>query len=313
MRILVLGAGGFIGKHLISRLLSVGFNVSAYDRAIALQPLQELYPALDCVEGEFTEEDRWASLLKGVHTCIHLISTSFPSNSNDSPFNDVTGNILSTIRLLDAARDRSPQIVFSSSGGTVYGDAGPGLISESHSTDPLCSYGITKLAIEKYLLLYKHLYGVNSTILRLANPFGEGQDPYRGQGAVAAFMARVLTDQPIEIWGNGKVVRDYIYIEDVVDAFISALNYAGEPRIFNIGSGRGRNLIDVIKNIEAVTGRDANVTFLPTRGFDVQSSVLDISRAKERLNWFPRTSFADGLQKTAEWVATIIENDARDK
>jgi UDP-glucose 4-epimerase len=184
----------------------------------------------------------------------------------------------------------------------VYGTPQRIPISEDHPTDPISSYGITKLTIEKYLKLYRELHGLEYCVLRLANPYGEGQRTDRGQGAVAVFLDRVAGGMPIEIWGDGSVVRDYIYVGDVVEAMTAAAFGDAPSRLYNIGSGQGTSLLELVDAIGAVTGRKPSIDFKPSRPFDVPASVLDISRARRELGWQPRTTLGEGLRRTFEWA-----------
>ena len=153
-------------------------------------------------------------------------------------------------------------------------------ISENSPTDPECSYGITKLAIEKYLHLYWFLYGLDYCILRLANAYGERQRPTATQGVIPVFLDRALRNDEIVVWGDGSVVRDYIYVTDISRALIKALTYSGEIKVFNVGSGQGHSLNDVIHVIESVTGQPLQVKYADARSFDVPINVLDISRVR---------------------------------
>jgi UDP-glucose 4-epimerase len=193
-------------------------------------------------------------------------------------------------------------MVFISSGGTVYGIPQRIPVPEDHPTDPIVSYGIAKLAIEKYLHLHWALHGLEYSVLRVANPYGERQRADNAQGAVAVFLKNALAGQTVEIWGDGSVTRDYVYIEDVVDAFVKAMQYDGEPRVFNVGSGQGRSLNEVLTTIEELLGSPVERRYLPVRKFDVPVNVLDITRAREFLTWQPRVSFHEGLRRTLEWM-----------
>ena len=257
-----------------------------------------------CIGGDFLTENNWEKILQGVKTCYHLISTSIPKTSNDDPISDVTGNVLGTLRLLEAIRKRNNniRIVFASSGGTVYGPLKSEAVSEDHPTDPICSYGITKLAIEKYLRLYRELHGVSSIALRIANPYGFGQSPDSTQGVIGVFAGRILRDFAVDVWGDGSVVRDYIFVNDVVAAMLSAASYGGREVIFNIGSGEGYSLLEILSAIETATHQKADVIFHPSRGFDIQKSVLDISRVKSELGWVPRIGLQEGINQTVHWM-----------
>jgi UDP-glucose 4-epimerase len=303
-RCLVLGGKGFIGSHLVEALLAEGFAVRVFDRAnIPSLNSDPVAARVEWVDGDFTSDADVARALVGCDVCYHLVSTTLPQSSNADPVFDVETNVAGTIRLLNhAVTNRVRKVVFISSGGTVYGVPRTVPIAEDHPTNPICSYGITKLAIEKYMHLYKVLHGLDYAVLRLANPFGERQRIQASQGAVAVFMGKILHGEKIEIWGDGSVVRDYIYIGDAVRAMVMAAGHSGEEKIFNIGSGDGVSLNQIISGIEEVTGRKADVTYTPARAFDVPVSVLALDRAKAGLGWRPETSFMDGLRKLMTWM-----------
>lgn len=308
MRCLVLGASGFIGGHLIASLAESGHQVVAYARHFDTNHSISADSNIEYVTGDFCNEQSWDKLLSGVQVCYHLISTTVPKSSNDDPIADVTGNIIGTLHFLEAAKKKNVRIVFASSGGTVYGRINTDSIDEHHPTDPLCSYGITKLAIEKYLLLYRELHGMRSVVLRIANPYGEGQQPDAIQGAVAVFMGRVLRGHTIDIWGDGSVVRDYIYVQDVVQAMIAASEYGGRLNVFNVGSGVGVSLLELLAMIEQVTAKKADIIFHPSRSFDVPRNVLNITAAQKELEWTPQIPIIEGLKKTALWMQEKIND-----
>lgn len=305
MRCLVLGGRGFIGSHLVDALLAKGYRVRCFDRPRVKQK-GEFYNKdqnFELFEGDFTNESDIANALKGCDICYHLISTTLPKSSNDDPTFDVESNLLGTVRLLNfAVKANVKKVVFVSSGGTVYGIPTQVPIPETHMNNPVCSYGITKLAIEKYLDLFHQLHGLDYTVLRLANPFGEGQKTHASQGAVAVFLGKVLQGETIDIWGDGSVIRDYVYIDDVITAFLSVLEYNGPEHIFNIGSGRGLSINDVLDSIERVTGLTALRRYDLGRPFDVPSNILCVNRAEIEFGWVPRFSFEDGLTRFAKWL-----------
>jgi UDP-glucose 4-epimerase len=305
MRCLVLGGRGFIGSHLIDALLARGYHVRCFDRPHVV-PLGESHlsnPTFELYEGDFVSEADISEALVGCEVCFHLVSTTLPKSSNADPIFDVESNVLGTVRLLThAVKSGLKKVIFVSSGGTVYGVPTRVPIPETHPTDPVCSYGISKLAIEKHLGLFHHLHGLDYTILRISNPFGERQRTHASQGAIAVFMGKVLRGEPVEIWGDGSVVRDYIHIADVVDALLSSLDLARDEHVFNIGAGRGHNINEVLVAIEKVTGRFANRRYLPGRKFDVPVNMLCIARAKTSLNWSPKVDFEQGLERFTAWL-----------
>jgi UDP-glucose 4-epimerase len=283
---LVLGGAGFIGSHLVDGLKAAGHEVRVFDRP------QEFLDPVDLERA-----------LPGAELVFHLISTTVPKNSNENPALDIESNIAGTARLLELLRKHPPRrLVFISSGGTVYGVPRVTPIRESHPTDPISSYGIHKLAIEKYLHMNHALYGLDYRVLRVANAYGERHRTDKAQGAVAAFLERALRGEPIQIWGDGSVVRDYVYAGDIAHAFLQVVQYQGQERVFNIGSGQGVSLNELVDAIATVIGRRPGVEYTPGRQFDVPINVLDISRAQQHLGWQPRTRLIDGLRRTYEWM-----------
>jgi UDP-glucose 4-epimerase len=247
--------------------------------------------------------------LEGMDTVFHLVSTTLPKGSNDDPIYDVRTNLVGTLQILTLmAQRKTPKIIFISSGGTVYGPPEYLPIDERHPTNPQVSYGISKLAIEKYLLLFRQLHGIKPVILRLANPYGERQRVATAQGAVAVFMHRALGRQCVEIWGDGSVTRDYLYIEDVANALLAAAKYQGAHTMFNIGSGQGLSLNALLALMETTLGRAIERRYLPARPFDVPVNVLSAELARQELNWAPTTPIELGLARTAEWTSTQLDS-----
>ncbi len=311
-RCLILGGKGFMGSHLVEALLQRGWPVKVLDRA-NIRPLNDKSVAarVEWLDGDFTSDADVGRALADCDVCYHLVSTTLPQSSNADPVFDVETNIAGTLRMLNhAVRLGVKKVVFISSGGTVYGIPQSVPIDEDHPTNPICSYGITKLAIEKYLHLYRILHGLNYTALRLSNPFGERQRLQASQGAVTVFMGKVLRGETIEIWGDGSVVRDYIYIGDAVAAMVAAASYTGDERVLNIGSGIGINLNEILLAIEQVTGRKAERRYTASRAFDVPVSVLAIDRARTALAWAPSTPFAEGLRKLHAWMRSDAASPA---
>jgi UDP-glucose 4-epimerase len=299
MNILVLGGNGFIGSHLVDRLLAEGHRVRVFDKYEEhyRKPLADV----DYRFGDFGNRGLLAEALAGIDTVFHLISTTLPKTSNDDPAFDVQSNVVETLFLLEqCVAKKIGRLVFVSSGGTVYGRPAELPIREESPTNPECSYGITKLTIEKYLALFHLLHGLDYTIVRPSNPYGSRQNPTGIQGAIAVFLGRAARGEAIEIWGDGEVVRDYLYIDDMVDGLYRAATVASPFRVFNIGSGTGHSLNDIVAAIRTVTGRDLSVVYKPQRLFDVPAIFLDITRARRELSWQPVASLAEGIERT--WI-----------
>jgi UDP-glucose 4-epimerase len=304
MKCLVLGGGGFLGSHLCEALLAQGYAVRIFDRPnlLRFKSFQNT-DAVEWVEGDFINREHVAQAVSGCDIIYHMISTTLPRSSNENPAYDVETNVIGTLHLLEAAqRNKIKKTIFVSSGGTVYGIPQEIPIPETHPTEPICSYGIGKLAIEKYLNLFHLLHGTEYCVLRLANPFGERQRIAAAQGAVAVFLYKALRNEAIEIWGDGSVLRDYFHVSDAVSAMTKALTYEGSSSVFNIGSGVGQSLNEILDAIEVLLGSNVKRIYLPARAFDVPISVLDISKAVKYLNWHPQLSFAEGLSRTAQWL-----------
>lgn len=297
---LVLGGAGFIGSHLVEALLQAGHRVRIFDR-----PHLDRLPGFlqrrefEVFTGDFLNPRALSPALAGTEIVFHLVSTTLPKTSNDNPVYDVESNVLGTLRLLELCRKHAVRkVVFTSSGGTIYGMPRSVPIDESHPTDPICSYGIHKLVIEKYLQLNHRIHGLDYCVLRPPNLYGPRQRLDVAQGAVAVFLDRALRGKPIQIWGDGSVVRDYLYVGDAAEALVKAAAFEGEPKLFNIGSGVGTSLMQLIKEIEALLGRPVPVEYAAARPLDVPANVLDASLARRHLGWVPRTLLAKGLRRT---------------
>lgn len=305
MKYIVFGGGGFIGSTIVDRLLEAGHTIRVFERP-RVEPYRAFLPSehVEWTTGDFASVHDVEEALDGMDGVFHLVSTTLPKSSNDDPIYDVQSNMVSTLQMLNAMVAKGvKRIVFISSGGTVYGVPQYLPVDEKHPTEPVVSYGITKLAIEKYLSLYSNLYGIKYVVLRVANPYGERQRLETAQGAVAAFLHKALSDKPIEVWGDGKVTRDYVYVGDVADAFVEAMTYEGSQTVFNISSGQGLCLNELIDKVENVVGRQVERIYKPARPFDVPVSILCNELARRELNWLPRVSMAEGLAKTAHWAA----------
>jgi UDP-glucose 4-epimerase len=296
---IVLGGGGFIGVNLCRRLASSGLRVRAFGRR-CLFP--EVLDGVEWYQGDFSDAVALAAAIETYDVVFHLIHATTPHSANLDMAGDVQQNVMSSLALMDISRNLGvKRIVFVSSGGTVYGPTGQIPTPETASTQPITAYGISKLTIEKYLALYEHLHGLDYRVLRVANPFGPYQIPMKNQGIIATLVSHALRHERIEIWGDGSVVRDYIFVADVIDAMETAAADRGDGRIFNIGTGQGRSLREIIASIEVQMGRELDISWKPGRPIDVPASVMAIERARDVLGWTPKTPFEKGLEQTIEW------------
>ncbi|HUW11792.1 MAG TPA: NAD-dependent epimerase/dehydratase family protein [Anaerolineae bacterium] len=301
MKCVVLGGEGFIGSHLAERLAISGHQVTVFDRR--QNPLATRRPSVQFVSGDFADHRAVEEVLAGSDVVFHLIGTTIPRTSTLDLSFDLQSNVLWTIQLLQACvRCSVGKVVFLSSGGTVYGVPRQLPIPETHPTDPISSYGLTKLVVEKYLGLFHHLHGLDYAVLRCSNAYGERQNPLGEQGAIAVFLGRIAQTAPIVIWGDGEAVRDYIYVQDIARGLELAAVTRFEEKVLNIGSGAGVSLRQLLEVMEQVTGRRAAVEYRDARSFDVPTNILDISLARRVLNWRPECGLTSGLERTWQWV-----------
>lgn len=306
---LVAGGSGFLGSHLCEALVAAGQSVRAFDR-IALPALKGA-EQIEWITGDFLNPDDLRKAAKGCNVIFHLVSTTVPGTSNQNPEQDVHQNIEGSLRLIEVAlAEQVRKFIFVSSGGTVYGIPGEIPIREDSPTKPICSYGVCKLAIEKYLHMFHVVRNLNYHCLRVSNLFGERQSSAMGQGLINILIRKAIQGEPVEIWGLGNVVRDYIYVRDVVEALVKAADHGGEHRVFNIGSGHGKTILDVIESLELVLKTPITRVFKPARTFDVPISVLDISLAAMHLKWHPRTDWLTAIENTCQWVRSDMQPGA---
>lgn len=304
MKVLILGGGGFIGSTIADRLLVDGHELRIFERPrVQRYRMFGSHESVEWIDGDLSSMHDVAHAVDGMDAVIHLVSTTLPKGSNDDPIYDVQSNVVASLQLLDAmVQKKVARLVFISSGGTVYGPPHYLPVDEAHPTEPQVSYGITKLTIEKYLSLYRQLHGIRPVILRVANPYGERQRIETAQGAVGVFVHRALRGQPIEIWGDGSVTRDYVHVQDVADAFAQALVYEGDRTCFNISAGVGASLNELVVMLGEVLGQSLDVRYLPGRPFDVKVNVLSNALAHQELGWVPRIGMREGLERTVKWM-----------
>lgn len=307
---LVVGGNGFIGTHLVQKLVDTGWDVTILHKYE--QPRYSKMPqAVRFLRGDLTQESLLAEAVAGQNVVFHLLwtTTAIHEVANRDPAADVQANLVPTIHLIEACREAEVgRLVFTSSGGTVYGRTLTAPISEDHPNNPMNAYGVSKLAVEKYLQMFHHLHGLDFAIFRPSVPYGPQQNPLARQGAVAVFLYRVAKGLPLTIWGDGSVTRDYFYISDLIDALIlGGTQPLADQRIFNLGGSEEVSLKQLIAQVEETTGRKAKVDYQPARDFDAPRVLLDTTRARTVLGWQPKVLMKDGLAKTWEWMqATIL-------
>ncbi|MFV0514701.1 MAG: NAD-dependent epimerase/dehydratase family protein [Jhaorihella sp.] len=306
MKILVVGGCGFIGSHVVDALLARGARVRVLDRS--KEQYRDPLPSVEYVQGGFSDSSLINEALLGMDGVVHLASTTVPMTSNLDPVGDIMGNLIGTMKLIKGMRHVGVKnLIYSSSGGTVYGIPKADPIPEDHPLQPISSYGIVKATIEKYLFMENQLHGLRYCALRASNPYGPRQGHRGVQGVIGTYLWRVARNEPIEVWGDGSVVRDFFYVTDLAELCVLAL-YSQACGVFNAGSGQGASVLDVIEMVQKTTGQELTPVFKPGQAFDVPRSVLDVTRARTTFNWAPELDLLSGIARSWDWVLHQIQS-----
>lgn len=290
----VLGGSGFIGRHLVEKLVKDGHEVTVFSR----KPQSYTDYDVSNVTGDFMNIDDIDRAIMGGEYVFHLISLTNPASSAHDPYIDLDTNVKMTIHLLQSCvRHKVKRVIFTSSGGAIYGVSNKELISEETSTLPLSPYGIGKATIEGYLRYFNAVYGLDYLSLRISNAYGEGQDPAKGNhGVVPIFLSHVLKNENIMVMGDGTMSRDYIYVKDLTDFIAKIFDKPHNDFVYNVGSGRGLTVNDVVAYIERVTGKKASIIRTKAPESFVPKVVLDTSRAVNEFGKISVTGFEDGVR-----------------
>lgn len=306
MRCVVLGGAGFLGRHIGRAMAAAGYRVWSVDVSPTASAVSMPWLA-GHVQADCSDVAAWWDSCGGADVVVHLASSTVPATASADPVMDAEVNLLGSLRLLHGFRVRNvfPRLLFASSGGAVYGKPQNVPLAEDHPTLPMGAYGVTKLAIEHHLRIEEASRGLPSRILRLSNPYGEWQRPHGIQGVIAVFAHRALHGLPLDVWGDGSVVRDFIHAADVGVAFVAAAKHEGVNRVFNIGDGQGHSVNDIIATLEQHLGRTIERRVLAPRPFDPPVNVLDIRRAQTELHWQPLVAFGDGVANALQWLRSM--------
>jgi UDP-glucose 4-epimerase len=308
----VLGGAGFLGLNLCNRLAQSGAEVTCFSRSHT--QAQALDRRVARVTGQFSDRLAIANAVERQDIVFHLIAGSIPESSNRDPSAELAAAPIATLHLLEICRSaRIKKVVFASSGGAIYGIPCATPIPEQAPTNPISAYGISKLMIEKSFYLYQHLHGIDYQILRIANPYGRFQLGNKHQGLIGSYIHRALADLPLEVWGTGEVVRDFLHIDDVSDAFLAAIPYDGPHKVMNVGSGAGLSVNQIIVELERAFGCDRlPCVHKPSRAADVPANVLDTTLIRSELGWQPRIALREGLISTIAWMRAHLAEASGD-
>lgn len=304
-RILILGADGFIGSNLAKRLEITGASVYAFDlfRDGFSRNIEEFSENLVMVPGDFLNRNDLRKALEGMDYVFHFISLTTPGSSMNNPLIDIETNIRGSVVLFEeCVRAGVKRLIFASSGGGIYGNQGKERYSETDCTEPVSPYAISKLTIERFLEYYRVHFGLDSLILRYSNPYGPGQNIIGNQGLIPIFLNRIKRDESIEIFGDGENIRDYIYIHDLVSITEQMYRRPLQHSIYNVGSGQGKSINEIIEVLEKVTKKQVEKKYLPGRDVDVRSVILSTERTVLEIGDIEMTTLESGIMETWKWI-----------
>jgi UDP-glucose 4-epimerase len=301
-RVLITGGGGFIGSHVADVFAAHGWDVVILSRSANTQ--HSAVRGVTSVKGHVGDRALLEQIFStGMDGVVHLATSTMPASSNADKMFDVRSNLVESLELLECCvKYKVAKVVAASSGGTVYGIPRQLPIPEESPTNPICSYGIVKLAQEKYLDLYQRLNGLNYAALRISNPYGPRQDPNANQGVISVFAAKMLQRKPITLWGSGDTVRDFVHVRDIARLFYMAMN-SSEQGIFNAGSGVGVSLNELIGIMTLELGVVPNIIRLEARSCDVPATVLSCKKARQAFGWTPEITMQQGIREVGAWLS----------
>ncbi|MFH1283560.1 MAG: NAD-dependent epimerase/dehydratase family protein [bacterium] len=307
MKILVTGGAGFIGSHVVDKYIGKGYSVTIVDN-LSTGKKENVNNKADFFEYDIRSQLASELIKQGSFDIInHHASQIDVRKSVSDPAFDADVNIIGLINLMQAAVSaKVKKVIFSSSGGTIYGECGKKPPNEKAAPDPLSPYGISKLSSEYYLRYYSAIHGVKFTILRYGNVFGPRQDPHGEAGVVAIFCKNFILNKPVNIFGNGLQTRDYVFVGDVAEANLKAVSGA-DNQIINIGTGKAASVKMLYKEMTKAGGFKSNAVYKPARQGELFKSFLDIKKADKLLNWKPKFDFAKGLSHTISYFKGRIK------
>lgn len=298
---LVLGANGFIGSHLVDGLTASGLDVTAFDRFSSGEP-SYVSPDVRLFRGDFLSSSDIADAVENQDFVFHFLSTTTPATAENDPTLDVRTNVAQTIELLEASVHAGVQhVYFASTGGAIYGPQGKTDYSESDRALPISPYGIGKLTIEHYLHYFRTKHGLDSTSLRISNPYGPGQRGNRKQGFIPIALRQIALGRPVVRYGDGSMVRDYVFVDDLV-RMVTAMVAGAEFDLYNIGSGRGHAVSDVIEALRQVTGEDFEIIELPKPSTFIDRVILNTARYRTEFGEIQHTDLIEGIARTWEGI-----------
>jgi len=299
LNILIIGGNGFIGSHLVETLKNE-HQVTVFDRS----PNQFLgeSPGVEYIYGNFSNTDLLSLTLKNKNVVYHLLSTTVPFTANKDIIFDIQSNLIDTVKLLDMVIERGiERFVYASSGGTVYGNPQYIPMDEKHPCNPVGSYGIIKNTIEQYIQMYARRNKFSFLIVRPSNPYGPRQNYKGNQGLISKLIYHGISQEKFTIWGDGSAIRDYIFIDDLTN-FLKIAGLSKDSGIFNIGSGTGKSIDEIILLLSDITENMPPIIYTDNNGNFVEKVILDIKHSMEKFDWTPKVTLEEGLNLHYKWM-----------
>lgn len=310
---LVLGANGFISSHLVDRLVKDGHFVRCFDRYrrdnYSFNNNGSSGGRTEIYSGDFLNRSSLYDALDGIEYVFHFISTTNPLVSDADPFIDIETNIRMSVELFSICSERDvKKVIFASTGGAIYGNiAQKDHLNEDLCPHPISPYGIGKLTIEHYLNYFKQKHNLDSVSIRISNPYGPRQNILSGQGVIPIFLNKIRLGEPVAIYGDGTMIRDYLYIEDLISMIIPLMENPTQHNLYNIGAGQGQSINDLVSIMEHVTGLPVAKEYRPTPATYVDSVILDTSRYTKEFGIKPTFGIEKGIEKLWDYVKDEYE------
>ncbi|MEN4012652.1 MAG: NAD-dependent epimerase/dehydratase family protein [Chloroflexota bacterium] len=306
MKILITGGAGFIGSNVVDAYINAGHDVVIVDNLVTGR-YANINPAATFYQIDIRSSNLAQIFEKERPQVInHHAAQMDVRRSVADPLYDADVNVKGSLNLLECARKFDvQQVIYSSSGGTVYGEPVFLPCNEEHPIAPICPYGGTKYMMELYLYMYRVMYGLNYVIFRYPNVYGPRQDPKGEAGVVAIFTGQMIRKEPVTIHGDGLQQRDFVFVEDVAMANVLALDSANGGYVYNLGAGEPIDVIQIFEALKQITGYEHQAIFGPARLGETRRIYLDSTKARHELGWLPSTSLVEGLRKTVEYFKTM--------
>ncbi len=305
-RCLVLGANGFIGSHLVDALIKDGHQVRCFDRYKSSNYTFQSHPSKDIeiFRGDFLNRSNLSDALNGIDYVFHFISTTNPKTADSDPLIDIETNVKMSVELFHLCVERSvKKVLFASTGGAIYGDqATSEPLHEDLPSRPVSPYAIGKLTIEHYLRYFGKKHGLDYMVYRISNPYGPRQNTLSGQGVISIFLDLIRQGKPVPVFGDGNMVRDYIYVDDIITRIVKTFSLPSKEHIYNLGAGRGYSVNEIIDGIERVVGKAIHKEFVGVPATFVEKVVLNTERFEKEFGRFILTPLEDGITTTWQHI-----------